>query len=172
MDGGVNDAAPNRALMVIQTFALAARMAAIALPLAASAALAEEHASTIQRDYINPATGYTQVVAVTSGSTKTLYVSGQIGEGETLEAQLRAVFTGLRKQLRDGGGDFEHLVKINTYIVGYRPEDLDLFRSVRKEFLGDARMPASTLIGVQSLALRDWLVEIEAVAVVEVARPD
>ena len=81
MDGGANYAAHKWARIKIQTFALAVRMAAIALPLAAGVALAEEQAPAIQRDYINPATGYTQVVAVTSGSTKTLYVSGQIGEG-------------------------------------------------------------------------------------------
>ena len=124
-------------------------------------------ARAVEREYINPATGYTQVVAVSSGPVKTLYISGQIGEGENLEAQLRAAFASLGSQLRDAGGEFADLVKINTYIVGYRPEDLELFRKVRKEFLGDSRMPASTLLGVESLALRRWLVEIEAVAVVE-----
>ncbi len=123
----------------------------------------------LEREFINPANGYTQVVAVTQGSVRTIYVSGQIGEGDTLEEQLRAVFESLGKQLSDAGAGFEHLVKINSYIVGYRPADLAVFRKVRKEFLGDTRMPASTLVGVGTLALRRWLVEIEAVAIVDTA---
>ncbi len=130
--------------------------------------VAPAQALAVEREYINPANGYTQVVAVTHGGAKTLYVSGQIGEGDTLEAQLRAAFTSLGAQLRDAGASLGHLVKINTYIVGYRPEDLDVFRRVRTEFMGEGLRPASTLVGVDSLALRRWLVEIEAVAVVEV----
>ncbi len=128
-------------------------------------------AAALEREYINPATGYTQVVAVNHGGLRTVYLSGQIGEGDTLEEQLRAVFQSLGKQLHDAGAGFEHLVKINTYIVSYRPQDLEVFRAVRKEFLGESDMPASTLIGVESLALRRWLVEIEAVAIVELDTP-
>ena len=61
-----------------------------------------------------------------------------------------------------GTGD---IVKMNTYIVGYDEKQLELFRNVRKELLGDEKMPASTLVGVPSLARKEWLIEIEAIAV-------
>jgi enamine deaminase RidA (YjgF/YER057c/UK114 family) len=51
--------------------------------------------------------------------------------------------------------------------VNYEPEDLDVFRNVRKEIFTDAITPASTLVGVTSLALPAWLIEIDAVAVIE-----
>ena len=128
---------------------------------------ARADAGDIKRDFINPANGYTQVVAVTQeGPAKTLHISGQIGEGENLESQLRSAWTELGKQLQAGGAEFKDLVKITTYIVNYRPADLAVFRSVRDEFLAEENRPASTLIGVDSLALRKWLVEIEAVAVI------
>ena len=124
------------------------------------------NANGIQRDIINPATGYSQAVAVTHGGMKTIYISGQIGDGDSLAAQLRSVYTSLGEQLRAAGASYSDIVKTTTFIVDYRPEDLDAFRTVRKEFMGETDMPASTLIGVQSLALPEWRVEIEAVAVV------
>jgi enamine deaminase RidA (YjgF/YER057c/UK114 family) len=55
---------------------------------------------------------------------------------------------------------------MNTYIVDYQPEQLEIFRNVRKEVMGDEKMPASTLVGVTALARPEWLIEIDAVAVV------
>lgn len=131
----------------------------LGLPLAAGA----EHT----RQIINPATGYSQAVAVTAGTVTTVYISGQIGEGDDLESQLRSVYTRLGEQLEAVGATYRDIVKTTTYIVDYRPEDLDAFRTVRKAFMGDSEMPASTLIGVQSLALPEWRVEIEAIAVID-----
>ena len=127
-----------------------------------------DHKLALSKEFINPASGYTQVVSVTTGNIKTLYISGQIGEGEGLEAQMRSVLENLSKQLAAGGATFADIVKMNTYIVDYKPGDLSTFRNVRKEIMGDRDMPASTLVGVQSLALEEWLIEMEAVAVVEV----
>ena len=121
----------------------------------------------LSKEFINPASGYSQVVSVTTGNVKTLYISGQIGEGDGLEAQMRSVLANLEKQLAEGGATFKDIVKMNTYIVDYKPSDLGIFRGVRKEIMGDKDMPASTLVGVSSLALEKWLIEMEAVAVVE-----
>ena len=124
--------------------------------------------SGLQKTYVNPASGYTQVVTVTAGTMKTLYISGQTGEGEDLESQVRSAFRNLEKQLQDAGATLEDLVKITTFFVDYQPAHLAAFRKVREEFLGNRNMPASTLVGVQSLALEKFWVEIEAVAVIEI----
>ena len=134
----------------------------------AQSALADAHEGALKREFINPATGYSQAVAVTSrGPAKTVYISGQIGEGEDLESQMRSAWTHLGEQLSASGAEFEDLVKITTFVVNYRPDDLEIFRNVRNEFLKEKDRPASTLAGVNSLALRSWLVEIEAIAVVD-----
>ncbi|NJM79097.1 MAG: RidA family protein [Flavobacterium sp.] len=58
---------------------------------------------------------------------------------------------------------------MNTYIVNFNPEiDLPVYRKVRKDFLGDENYPASTLVGIQALGKKEWLIEIEAIAVVEI----
>ena len=55
---------------------------------------------------------------------------------------------------------------MNTYIVNINKEKVDTFRSIRKEILGEKDLPASTLLGVQSLANSTRLIEIEAIAIV------
>lgn len=121
----------------------------------------------LQKEFINPGSGYSQVVSVATNNIKTLYISGQIGVGNNLETQMRSALNNLKIQLDASGATYSDIVKMNTYIVNYRPEYLDIFRDVRKEIMGDKDMPASTLVGVQSLATDKWLIEIEATAIVQ-----
>lgn len=122
----------------------------------------------IQKEYIDPSEGFSQTVLVKTGDFKTLYISGQIGIGDTLEAQVIATFQNLEEQLRKCNATFKDVVKMNTYIVNFNPEtDLPIFRKIRNEFLGNEYYPASTLVGVSVLGNKDWLIEIEAIAVIE-----
>lgn len=114
---------------------------------------------------------YTPVVRTTGGTT--VYISGQVSadaEGNVVgagdfEAQARQVFSNLRLALASVGADFTHVAKITTYIVDYRPELRDTYGAARSEAMGDA-LPASTLIGVQALAVPEYLIEVEAIAVI------
>ena len=122
----------------------------------------------IEKEYIEPNEGFSQTVVVKTGNFKTLYISGQIGDGVDLEAQTITTFQNLKKQLSNCNATFKDVVKMNTYVVNFNPEiDLPIFRKVRKEFLGNENYPASTLVGVESLGRKEWLIEIEAIAVVE-----
>lgn len=122
----------------------------------------------IIKDYLEPNEGFSQTVIVKTGSFKTIYISGQIGDGLNIEAQTIAVFQNLEKQLKNSNATFKDVVKMNTYIVNFNPEvDLPIFRKIRKQFLGNENYPASTLVGIQSLGRKEWLIEIEAIAVIE-----
>ena len=122
----------------------------------------------IEKEYIEPNEGFSQTVVVKTGNFKTLYISGQVGDGVNLEAQTITTFQNLEKQLTNCNATFKDVVKMNTYIVNFNPEvDLPIFRKVRKQFLGNEDYPASTLVGIQSLGKNEWLIEIEAIAVVE-----
>lgn len=121
----------------------------------------------IQKEYIDPNEGFSQTVIVKTGNYKTLYISGQIGTGTDLESQTISTFKNLEKQLHQANATFKDVVKMNTYIVNFQPEtDLPIFRKVRKEFLGTENYPASTLVGIQALGNKEWLIEIEAIAVI------
>jgi enamine deaminase RidA (YjgF/YER057c/UK114 family) len=122
----------------------------------------------VKKEYLYPSEGFSQVVIVETSETITFHISGQIGEGENLELQTIATFKNLEKLLKVGNASFEDVVKMNTYIVNFKPEiDLPIFRKIRNQFLVSENYPASTLVGVSVLGNRDWLIEIEAVAIIE-----
>lgn len=116
----------------------------------------------------NPPT-YTQAVKVTGAQT-ILFIAGQVAydaQGKPAHrgdfaGQARAVFQALKAQVEAGGGTVANIVKINTYLTDIRHR-ADLV-PIRQEILGP-RSPASTLVAVAGLAHPDFLIEIEAVAV-------
>ena len=110
--------------------------------------------------------GYSKAVVITSKNIRTVYISGQTGKGETLEAQMRTALEKLFNVIEECGGTPKDIVKMNSFIVDYEPSDLEVFRRVRKEVMWDVNMPASTLIGVQSLASPHWRIEIDAIVVI------
>lgn len=124
-----------------------------------------------KKEYIDPNEGFSQTVIVTTGNFNTLYISGQIGSGENLEKQTYATFKNIEKQLLQCNATFKDVVKMNTYIVNFEPEiDLPIFRKIRKEFLGAENYPASTLVGIAALGRKEWLIEIEVIAVTEIVK--
>jgi enamine deaminase RidA (YjgF/YER057c/UK114 family) len=56
---------------------------------------------------------------------------------------------------------------LRLYVVNYKPEDAGPVGEAIREVFPAETPPASTLVGVSSLAVTDFLIEIEAVAVVE-----
>jgi 2-iminobutanoate/2-iminopropanoate deaminase len=112
---------------------------------------------------------YSQGIKVTGAQT-ILFLSGQVAydkDGGVLhrgdfKAQAREAFRCLKALVEAQGGTMQSIVKLNTYVrdVRYR---VDLV-PVREEFFG-RKGPASTLVEVNALAHPDWLVEVEAIAV-------
>jgi enamine deaminase RidA (YjgF/YER057c/UK114 family) len=119
-----------------------------------------------------PVTAYSHVVVARPG--KIIFVAGQVAtdkEGklvgkDDLKAQAVQVFANLKTALAAAGATFDDVVKINWFIKGYKPEVLPTLREVRAAYFNkNAPPPASTLLGVMSLAQEDYLLEVEVIAV-------
>lgn len=114
---------------------------------------------------------YTPVVRATGNTT--IYISGQVSadaDGKVVgvgdfAAQARQVFENLRHALTAVDADFSNVVKMTSYIVDYHPGLREAYGAARVAAFGDA-LPASTLIGVQALAMPEYLIEVEVIAVV------
>ena len=119
---------------------------------------------TIER--IGASRGFSQAVVVTANGTKTIYVSGQVGQGDGLAAQSTSVLAAVARRLEAAGATIGDLVKIVTYISDYTPEDRRTFSAARTQAFGSEDLPASTLLGVQSLVTDQYKIEVDAVAVV------
>ena len=133
----------------------------------------------MSKEFLSPKTlmapaGYSHIAKVRGGTT--IYLAGQvasdasgklIGEGD-FEAQVEQVFRNLKTAVEAAGGTMADIVKLNVYLVAeVAPSDVPKLRAIRDRYVNVEHPPASTLVVVTRLARPGWLVEIEAVAVVE-----
>ncbi len=125
------------------------------------------------QQYLNPDTmsrprGYTQVVKVQN----TVYIAGQVGVGQDgnvvgksdPEAQARQVWRNIEAAVKSVGGTLQNIVKTTTYVTNI--EYAAAVRKVREEMYRSSSPPTSTLLVVAGLASPDFMMEIEAIAVV------
>ena len=116
-------------------------------------------------DAPHPVAAYTQAIEV-SGASRTLYISGQIGQRidgtipDDIVEQSRLAWQNLAAQIKAAGMTLDNLVKVT---ILPNQQDVATAREARSKVLGD-RKPASTLI-VADLANPAWKIEIEGVAV-------
>lgn len=126
--------------------------------------------------FINPEglsqpTGYTHVVE-TSGN-RTIYISGQIALDQAgnlvgvndMQAQAVQVFENLAVALQAVNASFADVVKLTYFITDI--SQMPTVREVRNRYLNPERLPASTAVEVRALVRPEWLLEVEAIAVLQ-----
>lgn len=128
-------------------------------------------------DYINPENmvkprGYSHAISVT-GNHQTIYLGGQNAVDEngalvgkdSLKIQTEQVLTNIEKILEESGAEFENVVKFNIYLVpGQNPQEG--FRAFQEKWGDNPNSPIITVLFVAGLGNPDWLVEIDAMAVI------
>jgi enamine deaminase RidA (YjgF/YER057c/UK114 family) len=128
-------------------------------------------------ELINPADlhtpqSYTHVVAATG--SRLVFVAGQaaddvqgnlVGPGD-LAAQAHQAFANVGRALAAVGATPEQVTRITIYIVDHRPEYLPVISEARITVFGNHK-PTDVLVGVQTLAEPGYLIEVEAIAVVD-----
>lgn len=127
----------------------------------------------INPETLPPSSGQSQVVV--TDAKKTVYVSGQVAldaDGNTVgtgdfRKQTEQVLGNLTEALHSAGADRANVVKLTIYVVRL---DAAVHGPVLADLLGDLAAfnhPAATLLSVHGLARPDFLIEIEAIAVVD-----
>ena len=128
---------------------------------------------------INPKTlfdslqyGFSQIV--TSTGSKTIYLSGQVAwnaegqlvGGDDLGEQTKEALRNVEIALQAAGGLLRDVVSMRIYFLHSRRSETGAIGAALREFF-PTMPPATTWIGVPSLADDAFLIEIEAIAVVE-----
>jgi enamine deaminase RidA (YjgF/YER057c/UK114 family) len=115
---------------------------------------------------------YTHVVVATG--SRLVFVAGQepedeqgnlVGPGD-LAVQARQVFGNLGRALAAAGARPEQVAKITIFVVDYRRELLPAIEEGRVALFGNHK-PADTLVGVEALSRPEFLIEVEAFAVID-----
>jgi enamine deaminase RidA (YjgF/YER057c/UK114 family) len=116
--------------------------------------------------------GYSQAVVVPD-NVKTVYVGGQnsgdaagmiVGKGD-IKAQTEQVLMNVQTAVAAGGAKLEHVVKWNVFIVQGQSL-LPGFEAFQRAWGERPNPPTVTGVFVAGLAHPDFLVEIDAIAVV------
>jgi len=117
--------------------------------------------------------GFSQAVA--ASGRKMVFMSGQtawdvrkkiVGGGNLLE-QARQALRNVQAAIEATGGTLKDIVALRIYIVNYQPENAEAISVALREFFSSTNPPASTWIGVSAFAVPEFLIEIEATAVLD-----
>jgi 2-iminobutanoate/2-iminopropanoate deaminase len=134
----------------------------------------------MSKEYVNPSSlfsslphGFSQMV-IASGR-KMVFISGQtawdtrknIVGGESVLEQARQAFRNLDTAIKAASGTLKDIVALRIYIVDYQAESGTAVGTALREFFSSGNPPASTWIGVSALAAPEFLIEIEATAVLD-----
>ena len=128
---------------------------------------------------INPPTlwdsapvGFSQVVI--AEGRRTVYCAGQVAwdterqiGSEDLGEQARLALVNVERALAAAGGTLRDVVSLRVYVVGDHIRQATPLRQALLAAFDDDARPAMTWIGVAALANPDFVVEIEAVAVLD-----
>ena len=103
-----------------------------------------------------------------------VFISGQtawdtqknIVGGDSVLEQARQAFCNLEKAMEAAGGTLKDIVALRIYVVDYQAESGTAVGTALREFFL-RNPPASTWIGVSALADPEFLIEIEATAVLD-----
>ena len=110
--------------------------------------------------------------AVVTHGGKTVWMRGQcpqnLNDAKNIDShdpveQTHKVMQNIRQLIQEAGGEMQHLVKVVVYITDVRHREA-VYRTMGEYIKGVH--PVSTGLVVQALARPDWLVEIDATAVI------
>lgn len=117
--------------------------------------------------------GFAQVV-VAQGS-RTVYCSGQVSWDEVeqigapgdLGEQARRSLNNVERAVAAAGGTLRDVVSLRIYIVGEHIRNTSAVREALLDTFEPDAQPATTWIGVVALANPEFVIEVEAIAVLD-----
>ena len=134
--------------------------------------MANQH---IQPDELWPSAQYGFSQVVVSTGTKIIHCAGQTAwdkdmnlvGGDDLEKQMVQSLQNVKTALAAGGATLQDVVRLDIYLVDYNADKIPAVGAALGRFFDPDHLPANTLLGIQALALPEFLVEVTATAVVD-----
>jgi enamine deaminase RidA (YjgF/YER057c/UK114 family) len=135
----------------------------------------------VEWHYLNPpdlpdwSSFFSQVVCVEGHGVRHVFISGQVGVDAQkqlagdggFEAQTERAFENLGTALTRAGAAWEDIVKLTIYVVSYEHGRAAVIGQAIRARFAVGKLPACSLIGVQTLAESRFSIEVEAIALVD-----
>ena len=111
-------------------------------------------------------------VAIATGA-RMIFIAGQVAEdvdgnligGTDMAQQARQVFANIGRALAAAGARPEHVTKLTIFVANYSRVYLSQIEEGRVSLFG-AHTPTDTLVGVAALSHPEYMLEVDAIAVV------
>lgn len=117
--------------------------------------------------------GFSQIVTTTG--SKTIYLSGQVAwdsdqnvvGADNLGLQARQTLRNVQTAVEIAGGRLTDIVSMRIYFLAAKQDETSSITDALLEYFTNGEPPTTTWVGVPCLANSDFLIEIEAIAVLE-----
>jgi enamine deaminase RidA (YjgF/YER057c/UK114 family) len=115
---------------------------------------------------------YSHVVIATG--SRLVFVAGQVAEDSQgnlvgagdMTVQARQVFANIGRALAAAGARPQQVTRLTIFVANYRREHLAMIEQGRIALFGDHK-PTDTLVGVAALSRPDYLLEVDAMAILD-----
>jgi 2-iminobutanoate/2-iminopropanoate deaminase len=125
----------------------------------------------IRSPKLPPPSGHFAQAIEVAASGRMLFISGMVAKGADgrivgvgdVEAQTRQVCENVKAALEAAGGKMDDICRVDVYVRNM--EHFDKIHKVRREYFG-LPAPASTMVEVSKFTSPDYLIEMNAIAVI------
>ena len=112
--------------------------------------------------------------AIVAAGSRMVFVAGQVAEDADgdivgagdMVAQSRQVFANLGRALAAAGARPDQVAKLTIFVADYKREYLPMIEEGRVSLFGEHK-PTDTLVGVAALTRSDYMLEVDAIAVID-----
>jgi enamine deaminase RidA (YjgF/YER057c/UK114 family) len=125
----------------------------------------------VTSDAIRKPSGHFSQATVVEAKGRIVFVSGMTarrpdgtiaGIGD-IAAQTRQVCENIKSAMESAGGTLDHVCRVDVYVRNM--EHFDAIHAVRREYFKPP-LPASTMVEITKMTSPDYLIEINAIAVI------
>lgn len=128
--------------------------------------------SALRPDSVLATTSYSQGIRIDMGTTFLVFIAGQVAIDErgnivgagNMRQQTEQVFVNIRRIIEAAGGTTDDIVKLTLFLTDMA--NAGVVREIRGKFVNNNRPPTSAIVQVSRLFRPEYLIEIEAIAVV------
>lgn len=113
-------------------------------------------------------TAYSDGVVIETPDYKRVFISGTTSDADTVADQTRDVLSDIEARLSEFGGEMNDIVRVRVYVSTAHLDEtsLETIHEIRNEFFDRQHYPASTLLGIDGFVQDEYLIEIDAEAVI------
>lgn len=119
-------------------------------------------------DWADHETAFSEGVVCDFSEYKRVFISGTTSDADGVKNQTREILEDIQLRLNETGGSIDDVVRVRVYVRDSEMSEdgLQDIHEARLEYFNADHYPASTLVGVSEFVQPEYLIEIDAEAII------